>query len=55
MQIGICISGQVVVDGQVYTFNVDTAAEDISRNAYALVEFFEFLVAFDTIIVSLHQ
>lgn len=48
VEVGIGISRQVVVDGQVDTLDIDTTAEDISGNANTLVEFLEFLVAFDT-------
>ena len=51
MQIGVCITGQIVVDGQIDTFNVDATTKDISCNADALVEFLELFVAFDAIIV----
>ncbi len=49
MEIRVSIAGQVVVDGQVDALNVNTAAEDIGGNADSLVEFLEFLVAFDAI------
>lgn len=48
MEVGVGISGEIVVDGEIDTLNVDTAAEDIGGDADTLVEFFELLVAFDT-------
>ena len=48
MKVGGCIGGQIVVDGEVDAFNVDTSAEDVGGDADSLVEFFEFFVAFDT-------
>lgn len=48
MEIRVRVGGQVVVDGQVDAFDVDAAAEDVGSDADALVEFFEFFVAFDS-------
>ena len=53
MEVGVCIAWQVIIDGQIYTLNVDTPPEDISGDADTLVEFFEFFVAFDTVIISM--
>ena len=48
VQVGVGISGQVVVDGEVDTLDIDTTAEHVGGNADTLVEFLELLVAFDT-------
>ena len=48
MKVGVGVGGEVVVDGQVDTFDIDAAAKDIGGNADTLVEFFEFFVALDT-------
>ena len=47
MQIGIGVCGEIVVDGQIDSLDIDAAAKDISGNADTLVELFEFFVAFD--------
>ena len=52
MQVAVRIAGKIVVDRQVDTFDIDTTAENVSRDANALVEFLEFLVAFDATGVS---
>jgi hypothetical protein len=49
VEIGVSISGEIVVNGQVDTLNIDTTSKDISSNTDTLVEFFELLVALDTI------
>jgi hypothetical protein len=48
MEVGIGVGWQVVVDGEIDTFNVNAAPEYVGGNADALVELFELLVAFDT-------
>jgi hypothetical protein len=48
VEVGVGIGGEVVIDGQVDAFNVNTSAKDIGGDADSLVEFFEFLVALDT-------
>lgn len=48
MQVGIGVSWEIVVDGQVNTLNVNTTTKDVGGNANTLVEFFELLVAFNT-------
>lgn len=48
VQVGVGIGGQIVVDGQVDTLDIDTTTEDVSGNTDTLVEFLEFLVALDT-------
>ena len=52
VQIRVRIGRQIVIDGQVDPFDVDTTTEDVGCDADPLVELFEFLVAFDTMIVS---
>ena len=51
MQVGVGITGEIVVDGQVDTLNIDTTAEDISGDTDTLVELLELLVALDTVAV----
>jgi hypothetical protein len=48
MEIGVGIGREIVIDGQVDAFDVNATAEDVGRDADALVEFFELFVAFDT-------
>lgn len=48
MQVAVCISRQVVVDGQIDTLNIDATTKDVSSNANTLVEFLELFVTFDT-------
>jgi hypothetical protein len=49
VQIGVGISGQVVVDGQVNSFDINTTSKDVCGDTYTLVEFLEFFVAFDAV------
>lgn len=49
MEVRVGISGEIVVDGEVDAFDIDTTAEDVSGDADTLVEFLEFLVTTDTI------
>ena len=49
VQVGVGIGGQIVVDGQVDTLNIDTTAEDVGGDTDTLVEFLELLVTFDTV------
>lgn len=51
VEVGAGIVGQIVVDGQVDSLNVDTTSEDISGDTDALLEFLELLVAADTGII----
>lgn len=48
VKVGVGISGKIVVDCQVDTLDINTTAENIGGNTNTLVEFLEFLVAFDT-------
>ncbi len=47
MQVGICISRKIVINGQVDTLNVYATAKDVGCDTDALVEFLEFFVALD--------
>ena len=49
VEIAVSITWQVVVDGQVDTFDINTTTENVSRNTDTLVEFLELLVTVDTI------
>lgn len=51
VEVGAGIVGQIVVDGQVDSLNVDTTSEDISGDTDALLELLELLVAADTVII----
>ena len=48
MKVAVGIGGEIVVDGQVDTLDIDTSAEDVSGDTDTLVEFFELFVALDT-------
>ena len=48
VQIRVGVAGQVVVDSEVDTFDINTAAKDVGCNAYTSLELLEFLVAFNT-------
>lgn len=52
VKVGIGIGGQVVVDGKVDTFDIDTTPENVGGDTDTFVEFLELLVAFDTVVVS---
>jgi hypothetical protein len=47
MEVGVCVGGHVIVDGEIDAFDVDASAEDVGRDAYAFVEFLEFFIALD--------
>ena len=47
MQVGVCIRGEIVIDGNIDLLNVDSTAENVSCNADTLLEVLEFFVAFD--------
>ena len=49
MQVRVSIAGQIVVDGQVDTLDIDTTAKDVGGDADTLVEFLELLVALDAV------
>lgn len=46
MEVRVCICWEIVVDGEVNTFDIDATAEDISGDTDTLVEVLEFFVAF---------
>ena len=48
VEVGVRVTRQVVIDGQVYALDVDTSPEDVRGDADTSLELFEFLVAFDT-------
>lgn len=48
MEVGVGIGWQVVIDGEVDSFDVDTSTEHIGGNTDSFVELLEFLVALDT-------
>jgi hypothetical protein len=48
VKIRVSISGQIVVDSEVDTLNVDTTAEDVRGYTDSLVEILELLVAANT-------
>lgn len=48
MKVRVSLGGQIVVDGQVDTLDINTTTEDICGDADALVELLEFLVPTDT-------
>lgn len=50
MEVRVGIGGQVVVDGKIDSFDIDTSTEDIGGDADSFVEFLEFLVTFDTVL-----
>jgi hypothetical protein len=52
MQVGICVLGQVVVDGQIDLLDIDTTAEDVRGDTDTLVEILELLVALDAVGLS---
>lgn len=50
MEVGIGITWEIVVDCKVDALNIDTATEDISGDANALLEVLECLVAANTVV-----
>ena len=51
MEIGIGVTRQIIINGEIDTLDIDPTAENIGSNTYTLVEFLEFFIAFDTISV----
>ena len=49
MEVGVRVSGKIVVDREIDSLNVDTTAKDIGSDADALVEVLEFLVTANAI------
>jgi hypothetical protein len=52
MEVAVGIGGQVVVDGQVDTLDIDTTTEDVGGDANTLLEILELLVALDTLLLA---
>lgn len=52
MQVRIRIFGHIVVEDDVDAFNIHSAAEEISGNEKTLVEVFEGLVTFQTLLLG---
>lgn len=52
MEVGIGVIWEIIVDSQVDTFNINTTPKNISGNTDTLVELFKFLVALDTVDMS---
>ena len=50
MEVGVSITWEIIVDGQVNTLDIDTTTEDVRGNADTLVELLEFLIALDTVL-----
>lgn len=48
VKVRVGLGGQVVVDGNIDTLNINTTAEDVGGNTDTTVELLELLVAFDT-------
>jgi hypothetical protein len=48
MEVLVCVLGHIIVDGEIDPLDINTSTKHIRGNADTLVEFFEFLVAFDT-------
>jgi hypothetical protein len=51
MKVGVSITWQIIVDGQVDTLDINTTTEDIGGDADTLVELLELLVALDTVYI----
>ena len=49
VKVGVGIGGEIVVDGEVDTLDIDTTTEDVSGNTDTLVELLELFVTFDTV------
>ncbi len=55
VEIRVGVGWQIVVDGEVDALNVNSTTKHVGGDANSLVEFLEFLVAFDTVEVSVVQ
>lgn len=49
VKVRVGIRRKIVIDGKVDAFNIDPTTKDVSGNADALVELFEFFISFDTV------
>ena len=52
VQVAVSVTGQVIIDGEIDAFDIYTAAKHVGGDADALVELFEFFVAFDAIVIA---
>jgi hypothetical protein len=52
VEVAVGIGGQVVVDGQVDTLNVNTTTKDVGGDTDTLLELLELLVALDTLLLA---
>jgi len=52
MQVRVSIRREIVVDGKVDAFDIDTTAKDVGSNTDALVEVLELLVAANTLLLG---
>lgn len=48
MKVGVSISRQIVINGQIDAFNVDTSSKDVRCDTDTLVELLELFVSLDT-------
>jgi hypothetical protein len=55
VEIAVGIGGEIVVDGEVDAFDVNTTTEDVCGNADTLVEFLELFVALDARVLSVDE
>lgn len=49
MEIRVGVGGEIVVDGEVNTLDIDTSSKDVRGHANSLVEFFELFVPLDSV------
>jgi hypothetical protein len=52
MEVRIGIPWEIVVDGEINTFNINTSTENIGGNTDSLLEILEGLISLDTILLS---
>lgn len=52
VEVAVSVGGQVVIDGQVDTLDIDTTTEDVGRDTDALLELLELLVTLDTLLLA---
>ncbi len=48
MEVGVGITREIIVDGQIDTLDIDTTAEDVGGDTDTLLEVLECFVALDT-------
>ena len=51
MKVRVSVAGEIIVDGQVDTLDINTTTEDIGGHADSLVELLELLIALDTVYI----